>query len=200
MQSLSLTSRKANARILVVDDVEFNVRLIFNTFKQAGFVNLEWAENGEVALQKTRDFLPDLVILDIEMPVLDGFGYCEQIREDDRFKLMPIIVQTAHTESAVKLRALSCGADDFVTKPIDQHELILRSCIHLNRYFTLQDLVDMRTYLEMELDETRNMLKKVNAKKVPDPVLKRLNNHSDVLEAMIINIPFALKKHGKANL
>ncbi len=131
--------RFANARILVVDDLALNVKLISVALQAAGYSHIGSASNGLEALKETYHFQPDLVLLDLMMPVLDGFGYCEKIRSDPGARRMPIIVQTALGEREDKLRALSCGADDFINKPIDREELILRVHVHLERYFMFQD-------------------------------------------------------------
>ncbi|MFA4995305.1 MAG: response regulator [Bdellovibrionales bacterium] len=72
--------RFANARILVVDDSEFDRRLISTALKKAGFTNMMMADDGSDAVQKTFNYRPDLVLLDLHMPNLDGFGYCESVR------------------------------------------------------------------------------------------------------------------------
>lgn len=136
--------RFANARILVVDDLPLNVKLITTALEAAGYSHIMPAYNGIEALEKTHSFHPDLVLLDIMMPVMNGFEYCEKIRGDTSVRRMPIIVQTALGEREDKLRALSSGADDFINKPIDREELILRTHIQLERYFMVQDTDNMR--------------------------------------------------------
>jgi DNA-binding response OmpR family regulator len=138
--------RFANARILVVDDLSLNVKLIHVALEAAGYSHIASAYNGMEALEKTHHFQPDLVLLDIMMPVLNGYEYCKKIRSDPAARRMPIIVQTALGEREDKLHALSCGADDFINKPIDREELILRVHVHLERYFMFKDTDDMRDY------------------------------------------------------
>lgn len=144
--SLFPPERFANARILVVDDMPVNVKLITTALQAAGYSNITPAYNGMEALEKTHRFQPELVLLDIMMPILNGFEYCKKIRSDPAAKRMPIIVQTALGEREDKLYALSCGADDFINKPIDCEELILRVHVHLERYFMIQDTDDMHNY------------------------------------------------------
>ena len=144
---LALPSRLSQASILVVDDSQFSTRLITTALAKAGFNAIETAKDGMEAMEKTRHLKPELVILDIVMPKLDGFGYCEQVRKDLDLPRMPIIVQTMLEDRETKLRALSCGADDFLHKPLDADELVLRTRVHLERYFMLQDLNEMCLYL-----------------------------------------------------
>lgn len=135
-----LTPRIANSIILVVDDIDFNRRIMIDVLEKAGYNNIETAHDGAQALEKTLALTPDLVLLDLMMPGLDGYGYCEAIRKDERFALMPIIVQTVLDGREHKLRALSCGADDFLHKPFDQDEMVLRVRIHLERLALLRDV------------------------------------------------------------
>ena len=143
-------SRFANARILIVDDAPFNIKLIASRLEAAGYKNIETAFDGLNALEKTASFKPDVVLLDIMMPHLDGFGYIERIRADKTVAPMPIIVQTALSDHASMLRALSCGADDFLKKPLDMEEINLRVYVHLKRYFMLQDLDKLHTQAHPE--------------------------------------------------
>lgn len=95
----------------------------------AGY-EVDGARSGLEGLVKLRDFRPDLVILDINMPEMDGFATCEAIRADSN---MPIIMLTARNAEADKVRALDAGADDFVTKPFGSPELLARIRAALRR-------------------------------------------------------------------
>jgi DNA-binding response OmpR family regulator len=139
-------SRFANARILIIDDAPYNVKLIASRLEAAGYKNIETAQDGLDGLEKTAIFRPELVLLDIMMPNLDGFGYCERIRADKTADPIPIIVQTALGDRESMLRALTCGADDFLKKPLDMEEINLRVYVHLKRYFMLQDLEKLHTH------------------------------------------------------
>lgn len=159
-----VTSRRRNlfplerylrARILVVDDINLNVKLICSRLNAAGFTNLDTASDGLEAVTKTCQHRPDLVLLDLMMPNMDGFGYCEHIRADPSAFNMPIIVQTALEDSETKIRALAAGADDFLNKPLDLDEVALRVFVHLERYFMLYDLQGVQRYLQAELDEAQ---------------------------------------------
>ena len=146
--------RFAKARLLVVDDIPLNIKVITAALHGAGYSNIHSATNGMEALKETYHLQPDLVLLDIMMPVMDGFEYCRIIRSDGGAHRMPIIVQTALNERADKLQALSCGADDFINKPIDCEEMILRVHVHLERYFMFQDTENM----QKELSNVKSMI------------------------------------------
>ncbi len=111
-----------NSRILVVDDEPRYVRLMEANLISEGYQVLK-ASNGQEAVETVADQRPDLVLLDIMMPILDGFGACERIRE---FSNVPIIVVTAKGEERDRVRGLDLGADDYIVKPFSATELLAR--------------------------------------------------------------------------
>jgi DNA-binding response OmpR family regulator len=123
-------------------------------------------------------------MLDLKMPNLDGFGYCELVRKDHTLSRMPIIVQTSADDRETKIRALSCGVDDFLNKPFDPVELGLRARIHLSRYFMLQDANEMCIYLKWELEEAKSVMQRVQESNLSNVTQYRLHRHYEALEAM----------------
>lgn len=114
-----------NPRILIAED-EFSLRQVLRTILECeGFVVIE-AENGVEALRLSHAELPDLALLDVMMPDLDGYEVCRQIRGSFATRHIPIVMLTARTEMADKVRGLEGGANDYVTKPWDNRELVLR--------------------------------------------------------------------------
>jgi DNA-binding response OmpR family regulator len=111
-----------STRILVVDDEPRYVRLMEANLGSEGFQVLK-ATNGQEAVEVVAEQHPDLVLLDIMMPVLDGFGACERIRE---FSNVPIIVVTAKGEERDRVKGLDLGADDYIVKPFSATELLAR--------------------------------------------------------------------------
>src|SRR5215475_13680649 len=109
-------------RILVVDDEERMVRFIRMNLEHDGFQVAE-AFNGKQAIQKLRDVTPDLILLDIMMPDLDGFEVLETVREITN---VPVIMLTAKGEEDDRVRGLELGADDYITKPFSPRELVSR--------------------------------------------------------------------------
>jgi len=180
----STVSRFSCARILVVDDSVFDRRLISTALKKAGFTTMMTADDGADAVQKTYEFHPDLVLLDLNMPNLDGFGYCEMVRKDATLSSMPIIVQTALEDRQSRLHALSCGADDFLTKPLDMAELTLRICVHVERHFMIRDMENMCNYLKMEMDIVQNVRTDIEKTKASTANMNYLDNHFEVLEEL----------------
>ena len=112
-------AREARYRILVVDDEPRMIHFIRLNLEHDGFEVVE-AANGLAALQQLRDTLPDLILLDVAMPELDGFETLRMLRE---ISTVPVIMLTARGDEADRVRGLELGADDYVTKPFSPREL-----------------------------------------------------------------------------
>jgi PleD family two-component response regulator len=182
---MSSILRFSHARILVVDDSVFDRRLISLALKKAGFAKIVTADDGAEAVRKTYDLRPDLVLLDLNMPNLDGFGYCEMVRNDKNLPRMPIIVQTSMNNRRSWLHAMSCGADDFLTKPLDMAELTLRICVRVENYFMLRDLGNMCDYLKMELELSQGVREGIESSGLSPFKKNVLNRHYEVLEQIV---------------
>ncbi len=111
-------------KILVIDDEEDVLNFITYNLKKDGY-RIETAENGREGLEKAKDFKPDLILLDVMMPDLDGIEVCRQLREDPGFDNTMIAFLTARGEDYTQVAALDHGGDDFIVKPIKPN--VLRS-------------------------------------------------------------------------
>ena len=126
------------SRILIVDD-EWSGRETLRSVLEGEGYELEMAENGLQSIEKTKKFLPDVILLDLMMPGMTGFEVCKRIRSDPQTAEIPIIILTALDDRESLLNALKAGADDFISKPFDRYELRARllAITKLNRYHKL---------------------------------------------------------------
>ncbi len=136
-----------SARILVVDDEPRYVRLMEANLETEGYQVIK-AYDGQQAVEIVADQSPDLVLLDIMMPVLDGFAACERIRE---FSSVPIIVVTAKGEEQERVRGLDLGADDYIVKPFSATELMARVRAVLRRAEKTRDFIQQPVFIHGNL-------------------------------------------------
>jgi len=150
-------------KILIVDDEEQNVRLLSSLLKAEGYVT-DTASNGLEAVEKVKTAPPDLVLMDIMMPDMDGYEACSLIKSDAESTNIPVVIVTALSDRESKLRGLEVSANEFLTKPIDRIELILRvkNLLRIKEYEdfvlrhnqVLEDEVRKRTYdLQLAMEE-----------------------------------------------
>jgi DNA-binding response OmpR family regulator len=110
-------------RVLVVDDEPDLVRVLEFGLKASGYT-VEVASDGQEGLKKAREIKPDVILLDLMLPKLDGYKVCRLLKFDDRFKHIPIIILSARTQEGDQTLALEMGANRFVTKPYDFAEIL----------------------------------------------------------------------------
>ncbi|HVT74139.1 MAG TPA: hybrid sensor histidine kinase/response regulator [Lacunisphaera sp.] len=118
------------ATILIVDDTPANLSVLVDTLSEAKY-QLMVAEDGEDALAQTEHTQPDLILLDVMMPGLDGFETCRRLKARPPTRDIPVIFMTALTDTAEKVRAFAAGAVDYITKPIQHEEALARIGTHL---------------------------------------------------------------------
>jgi len=140
--------------ILVVDDEQDLLDLIEYNLKKEGFKVLK-AENGLEALNVARANNPDLVLLDIMMPKMDGLEVCEKMRTDAELRHIPIIFLTARGDEKTEVEGLDLGADDYVTKPISTTKLISRIRAVLRRFSETEEEVNRLVVHDLEIDKDR---------------------------------------------
>ncbi|MDO8466085.1 MAG: response regulator [Gallionella sp.] len=110
------------ATILVVDDDEFNLKLLKKQLDLEGYA-VRTASSGEKALAAVAEQLPDLILLDVMMPGIDGFEVTRRLKADARSSSIPIIMVTALEDRESRLKGLKAGAEEFLSKPVDRAEL-----------------------------------------------------------------------------
>ncbi|NDB76606.1 MAG: response regulator, partial [Verrucomicrobia bacterium] len=139
------------AKILVVDDEPDAVELVEFNLKSAGF-EVVTAADGTAALKKARASLPDLIVLDVMLPEVDGLEVCKLLRRDAATAGIPIIMLTAKAAEIDRVLGLELGADDYVTKPFSPRELVLRIKGLLRRRETTEAKAERMQFGELILD------------------------------------------------
>ncbi|MBO9999145.1 MAG: response regulator [Cyanobacteria bacterium SID2] len=143
---------QAHAVILIVDDNPTNLGVLSAHLECAGF-SLRVAQDGESALQAVTYRVPDLILLDILMPGLDGFETCRRLKNNPLTREIPVIFMSALSDAVDKVKGLSIGAVDYITKPFQREEVLARIRLHLKLSRLAQALADRNHRLEEEIQQ-----------------------------------------------
>ena len=119
-----------NQTVLIIDDQPDNLAVIAE-FLEAQGIEIMMSRSGPDGVEKARLGQPDLILLDVRMPEVDGYETCHRLKSDDQAKDIPVIFMTGLTELAYKLKAFAVGGVDYITKPIREPELLARVGVHL---------------------------------------------------------------------
>src|SRR5919106_1053234 len=126
---------KNSGKVVVIDDVEENLELISGVLARDGYT-VVGARDGAAGLDLVLHERPDLVLTDVVMPRMNGFELCRRLKDDRETRLIPVVLVTGLAERENRIEGINAGADDFLTKPIDAHELKarVRSLVRLKRF------------------------------------------------------------------
>ena len=138
-------------KILLVDDNPINLQVLMETLQERGS-RLLIAKDGKAALAIARKTMPDLILLDIMMPEMDGFEVCQQLKEDNDTAGIPVIFLSAMDRTEDKINGLKLGAVDYITKPFQPGEVLARVDTHLTIHHLQQKVKEQRDELEHELE------------------------------------------------
>jgi adenylate cyclase len=178
------------ARILIVDDNETNRDILVTRLSKHGYETLQ-AADGEEALTSALQHQPDLMLLDVEMPKLDGFEVCRRLKKDPAMRFMPIILCTARAASQDVVTGLDAGADEYLTKPIDQAALVARvrsmlrvKELHDQVQAQARDLASWNQTLERRVNDQVSELDRMNKLKnfLPPQIAKLVVSDQKLLE------------------
>jgi signal transduction histidine kinase len=161
--------------ILIVDDNPNNLAVLFDFLTESGFKVLV-ARTGESAIQKAEYSLPDLILLDVLMPGIDGFETCRRLKAGDLTKEIPVIFMTALNETADKVKGFSLGAVDYVTKPIQNEEVLARVKAHLSVCKLTQKLQQQNVQMEQEIVDRK--LAQINLEQLAAELEKRVDSRT----------------------
>jgi DNA-binding response OmpR family regulator len=158
------------SKVLIVDDEPFNVDLLEQELEDLGYETLA-ATNGREALEKVAAEQPDLILLDIMMPVMDGLTACRRLKESDETRLIPVVIMTALDGIEDRIRGIEAGADDFLTKPVNPRELRAR----------IQTALRLKQTVDRKLAELAR-IKEHFAKFVPESVKRLVSANAEAPE------------------
>lgn len=154
---MSVANSTPTGTILVVDDNPTNIQVLFDVLSEIGY-RVAIAKSGEAALQRLQSYRPDIILLDVMMPGIDGFETCQRLKADPATCEIPVIFMTALSDTVDKVKGLSLGAVDYITKPIQHEEALARVRIHLQLSGT-QKVLEQRT---KELSQALDNLKQTH--------------------------------------
>ncbi|CAK0759356.1 phosphoserine phosphatase RsbU/P [Azospirillaceae bacterium] len=171
-----------SASVMIVDDNRANRHLLAALLERGGITKIELAVDGADALNRVASFRPDLMLLDLMMPNVDGFEVCRRLRADAQWGDLPILVQSSLNRAEDRAKAFSAGATDYVSKPINASELLARVKIHLQHRILINDLQKFRQRTEAELALARKMQEhlmpaEAQINQLPEVVGVRLSAH-----------------------
>jgi DNA-binding response OmpR family regulator len=148
--------------LLIVDDNPTNLKVLLGLLKDRGF-SLVIAKSGEEALERVNQPLPDIILLDVMMPGMDGFETCRRLKASEMTCEIPIIFMTALTDVESKLKGFEVGGVDYVTKPVEYQEVIARLNAHLTIRRLQQNLADKNTELQSKNEQLQQALDHVKS-------------------------------------
>lgn len=163
----SADSQEQPERILLVDDNPTNLQVLFRTLEGRGY-NLLIAKNGETALTIARKALPELILLDIMMPDIDGYEVCRQLKGDPATSEIPVIFLSALDDTKDKVKGLDLGAVDYIAKPFQADEVIARVNTHLTIYRLKREVQQQKDELEHELQTVTDVQRDLLPKRLPE--------------------------------
>lgn len=147
-----------NNVILIVDDNPTNLAVLSEALIDAGF-EVAVAMSGENAIEQSIYYPPNLILLDVQMPGIDGFVTCEKLKSNPLISDIPVIFMTALNETADKVKGFNLGAVDYITKPFQQEEVLARVCLHLKLHYMSQKMEEQNLQLKQSTEELEQRVK-----------------------------------------
>ena len=166
MGAVMTKTNKITESILLVDDQPANLQVLMNTLERLG-CKLLVAKNGETALTIAQKVRPDLILLDIMMPGIDGFEVCRRLKANPDTEKIPVIFLSALDDTGDKVRGLQLGAVDYVAKPFQPEEVIARVNTHLTIHRLNREVQQQRDELEHELKVVSKLQRNLLPERLP---------------------------------
>ena len=193
-----MSEAKQNARVLIVDDTLQNIQVLGTVLREQGY-QLNVAQNGLQALDMVQKVLPDLILLDVMMPELDGHETCKRLKADPQTRDIPVIFLTAKVETDDIVKGFEMGAIDYITKPFNATELLRRVETHLELSMLQKDLehqVEEKTaqLLQAQKMESMGQLAAGISHEVNTP-MQYINNNTDFLQQVFEELGEVTQKY-----
>ena len=169
-------SRKNAPTILIVDDISVNVTILENTLTHEGYEAMT-ALSVQEALGLMKQTRPDLILSDLSMPEIDGLEFCRMLKNDQATRDIPFIFITVLNTSKEKEEAFTAGAVDFIPKPFDNVEVLMRVSNHLNSYRLQQEMSDYNRMMHKLVEDQKNQIEKehTNVLRALSRIVKKLD-------------------------
>ncbi|TGE39031.1 response regulator [Desulfosporosinus fructosivorans] len=142
-------------KILIIEDNQANISMIEKLLRSSGYFNIMSTSDFGETLKVFKEYKPDLILLDLQMTNIDGFKVIEQLNEVKEDEYLSLVVITANNEQANRLRALTMGAKDFIAKPFDYTEVLMRIRITLEVRFLHAEIKENKRLLENKVQVGR---------------------------------------------
>lgn len=152
-----------SGNILIIDDTPANLQLLMGLLSKQGYT-VRPVPSGKLALQGIHLNYPDLILLDISMPDMDGYQVCQELKKNEKTREIPVIFISAFDEVLDKLKAFEVGGIDYITKPFNAQEVIARVKTHISLYRLQQELQEKTKLQDMQLEAQNALLQKMNQK------------------------------------
>ena len=175
----------SNGTILIVDDIPTNLEVLSNVLENVGYKVLV-ALDGESAIEQIDYARPDIILLDVMMPGIDGFETCRRLKVNPQTEAIPVIFMTALSDVVDKVRGFEVGAADYITKPLQHEEVVARVGAHLTLYRQKQEIADLR-------EQDRTYYEKLSALK--DDLLSTASHDLKNPLAGMMSAIYLLRKH-----
>jgi PleD family two-component response regulator len=192
------TKKEKQPLVLIVDDVAKNLQLLGNILKKENY-RIAAANNGKQAVAIASDINPDLILLDVMMPEMDGFEACGKLKNIPETKDIPIIFLTAKVETEDMIKGFKAGAVDYVTKPFNSYELLARVKTHLELKIS-RDLLEKKNKLLEILSITDGLTGLYNHRYIVDALSQRITEtrrYGKPLSIVMLDIDYFKKINDK---
>ena len=160
MNMKNTDTKDVSGQILIVDDKLLNLRILTSFLEKQGFI-VEQLQNGELVMPLVKKTPPDLILLDVMMPKINGFEVCKQLKADASTQDIPIIFISSLSNTSNTIKAFSVGGVDYINKPFQEKEVLARVQTHISLRKTQQDLQAKNMKLKKEINERESIEKEL---------------------------------------